>query len=220
MHRIRRHCRIGQSVTGPIDSAGLLGSRTREHLPKEMQAEEITAEFDRSMHPMEDNHDARLLADDIPYMAALFSIPSLQILPPDELKYVEIILFQTKILYESYAQSRAASKMTESRLVYRAETQSQMTASPYIFVRKAGHAVVSLKLCRSKAEGWRFLHEAMDMIRPMLASKHPDSLRILLRHSYAWESLYSPEIYRVIWNQISEMAFIVLGKNDPFSKSA
>jgi len=93
-----------------------------------------------------------------------------------------------------------------------------MAISAGTFSYKIVIALSSLKSSQPNA-GWRLLHEAMDMIKPMLASKHPYNLEILIEWASVWEAVLPPDFYRAIWGQISDMAAIVLGESDPLSKA-
>jgi hypothetical protein len=162
--------------------------------------------------------DMRITADNLQKMtAALFAISLRQPSPPDELKHAEAIIFQTNIYYEGITQPRIAPEMKGYILQSQEELNARMTVSPCAFRRKVSSALSSLKSSKSTA-GWRLLDEAMDMIRPMLASKNLFNFEAVLRVAWEWEILLPPDMYRIMLGQISEMAPIVLGESDPLSK--
>jgi len=151
-------------------------------------------------------------------MATLFTIPLRQLLPPDELKRSEFIVFQTNTFYELFAHSIVTPEMKSNiSLDSQAEFEAIVVVNPGAFECKVSAALSALGSGRPKA-GWRLISEAMDMIKPMLASKHPYNLETLLHVASEREILLPPDFYKVIWGQITEMAFIVLGECDPLSK--
>jgi hypothetical protein len=215
MHRIQRHCKIGQSVTGLFASAGPFDSSVLENDHGQIQPGGSTAEYNKKMYPMD---DMRITADNRQNMtAALFAIPLRQLSPPDELKHAEVIAFQTNIYYEWITQPWVASEMKGCIRESQGELNARMATSPGAFRRKVSSALSSLKSSQSTA-GWRLLDEAMDMIKPMLASKNLFNFEAVLRVAWEWEILLPSDIYRMILGQILEMAPIVLGESDPLSK--
>ncbi|KAH6671171.1 hypothetical protein B0J14DRAFT_656155 [Halenospora varia] len=205
MHRIQRHCKIGQSLTSPFGSAGSFDSSVLNNDARQIHSGGLTMEYDKEMNLMD---DMRTQKGNLPKMAGLFKIPLRQLSPPDELKHAEIVIYQTNVFYESYAQSMVTGEIKGNGAL-----GSEAGVDLSAFVCKVSTA---LQL-RQRRAGWRLLNEAMDMIKPILESKHPHTLRVLVVRASDWEYL-SLDIYRVIWRQISKMASIVLGDSDPLSK--
>jgi hypothetical protein len=211
MHRIQRHCKIGQLLTRPFRSAGYFDSSVLNSDAVQIRSGGLCMEYDEEMDLM---GIVRRQEGNLPNMTSLFATPMRHLSPPDELKHVEVVLFQTKIFYEWYTQSIITQGMEgNGALDSEAEMMAPVKISPVAFISKISAA---LKMSQRRAR-WRLLSEAMETVKPMLVNKHPDSLRGLIRISSTWEEL-SPDLYRVIWRQISEMASIVLGDSDPLSK--
>lgn len=215
MHRIQRHCKIGLSVAGPFKSAESFDSSVLEKDAGQIQPGGHTAELNKDIYLID---DARIPADYLQKMATLFTIPLRQLSPPDELKHSEFVVFQTNTFYELFAQSIVTAEM-ESNMSREseAELEAVVVVNPGAFACKVSAAFLSLESSQPKA-GWRLMSEAMDMIKPMLASKHPYNLSTLLCAASEWKVLLPPDFYEVIWGQITKMAFIVLGEYDPLSK--
>jgi len=215
MHRIQRHCNIGQSITGTFESAGSFDSNVIENDARQIQPRGLPMKYNKDMYLMD---DMRTSLDNLPNIATLFARPFRHLSPPDELKHAEIVIFQTNTFYERFAQSEVTPEMKGNiAQVSEAEIQARMAGNPDAFESKFSAALSSLNSSQSNA-GWRLLHEAMNMIKPMLAGKHPYNLEAFITWDSEWEDLLPPDLHRAIWGQISEMACIVLGESDPLSK--
>lgn len=215
MHRIQRHCNIGQSVTGPFGSARSIDSSDLANHNGRAQPGGLAAGYNKETHLTD---EMRMTADNLQKLVAQFAIPLRQLSPPHELKHVEFVILQTNTYYEWFAQSQITRQMEDNTaLVSQSKVRAPMPDSLSAFVCKISAAWSSLRSSRLRA-GWRLLDEAMDMIKPIFASKSPYNLEILLRLAWELGKSLGPDFYRVMWGQISEMASIVLGESDPLSK--
>lgn len=215
MHRIQRHCKIGRSVTDPFGSTRHFDSSVLENHNGQVQPGGRIGERNKEIYLTD---DVKMTSDNLQKMAALFTVSLRQLSPPHELKHAEFVIFQTNTFYEWFAQSEITPEM-KGNITPRsqADIKAQNAVNPGAFSCKVDAALLSLNSNQPRA-GWRLLHEATGMIGPMLASKHPSNLKIILRMAWEWEVLSPPDLYKLIWGQISESAPIILGESDPFSK--
>ncbi|KAE8451744.1 hypothetical protein EG329_003201 [Mollisiaceae sp. DMI_Dod_QoI] len=212
MHRIQRHCKIGQLFTTPFRSARSFDSGALNNNARQIRSDGFIAEYDEETNLVDNMRDRE---GNLPEMMALFATPLRQLSQPGELKHAEFVLYQTNIFYETYAKSMARGEMTSNTaMVSETKLVAQAKYTPKIFINQ-----VRTALCLGQRRAtWRLLNEAMDMIKPMLASKHPATLQHFIYQAWEWEGFLSPDLYRVIWGHISKMASIVLGNSDPLSK--
>jgi len=102
MHRIQRHCNIGQSITGTFESAEYFDSSVLENDARQIQPRGLPVKYNKEMYLMD---GIRTSPDNLLNITALFSSPLRHLSPPDELKYAEVVIFQTNTFYERFAQS-------------------------------------------------------------------------------------------------------------------
>jgi hypothetical protein len=168
MHRIQRHCKIGRPLTSPFGSAGSFHSSVLNNDAGQIQPRGLIIEYDKEVNPMDERRTRKA---NIPENTFLFAIPLRHLSPPDELKYAEMVLFQT-IFYEWYAQSMKENGTPDSE----DEMVARVENSPAVFACKV---TAALELGQRGAR-WRLFNESMDMIKPVLASKDPHCIRLFL----------------------------------------
>jgi tetratricopeptide (TPR) repeat protein len=153
---------------------------------------------------MELTGNSQIALEDLPKRLALSSMPVKSLVTPPSHRHAEILLLQTKIYCESYIQFAGHGVVDDDHI------------SSGIFCNKVDAALTSIERGQPK-EGWRMLHEASDSVRSLFKSNDKSILRLLLRFAQRWYKSATPELFKVLWTHISDMASTILSHNNPIT---
>ncbi|KAE9369776.1 hypothetical protein N431DRAFT_560526 [Stipitochalara longipes BDJ] len=148
--------------------------------------------------------NSQIALEDLRKRLALSSMPVKPLATLASHKHTEILLLQTKLYCESYIQLAVHGAVDDDPI------------SSGIFCNKIDAALTSLERGQPK-EGWHMLHEASDLIRPLFTSNDKSILRLLLRFAQRWYKSATPELFKVLWTHISDMASTILSHNNPIT---
>jgi len=148
--------------------------------------------------------NSQIALEDLPKSLALSSKPVKSLATPPSHRHTGILLLQTKIYCESYIQLAIHCVVDDDHI------------SSGIFCNKVDAALTSIERGQPK-EGWRMLHEASDSVRSLFKSNDKSILRLLLRFAQRWHKSATPELFKVLWTHISDIASTTLSHNNPIT---
>ena len=129
-----------------------------------------------------------------------------------ELRQTEYLLLQVSHLYDLYFKVTSQRKKNFSR----EDEGRKATFYQESFV----DGVAAAMRCLNSGQlgpGWRLLDRALDMAGPMLAAKSPFAFQYIMYLFVMQPSINNTDIFRVIWNHITNMSSTILGEKHPLS---
>jgi tetratricopeptide (TPR) repeat protein len=152
------------------------------------------------------------LLQDLRHRTLVYSKPVNPLLLPHQLRQAEMILKQTDIYYSTlFIPLKISQHDDDIRAGMLAE---DMIVSPWDFCNTMDSAFELFNLGQLR-EAFVLLEDASQMTRPMLAGNHSETLQSLLFNAADWSNSAPPDIFRILWRYLAEMAAIVLGRESP-----
>lgn len=150
----------------------------------------------------EPSRSSRNLIQDPGKRHSLSSVPARPMMTPLQDRYTEILFGQTNVYCESLVEGQDVSE------------EGDKSVFPGRFCLQIAGALDSLERGEQKT-GFQLLNGALELARPLFASKNKHTLRFLLRHAQRWYNAATPELFKVLWTHISGMASTFLAPNSP-----
>ncbi|RFU26915.1 hypothetical protein B7463_g9422, partial [Scytalidium lignicola] len=149
-----------------------------------------------------------------------------------DLKVVEAILDQVHQYYDSFTDVQWIRKFPSSpRTVMKEMTLCidlgqafpQGKEAPIHPTQIFGRYMVAVELLKSRRlkdqqEGWRLIHEAFDLFKPVLAQQHTQLLRYFFQQIYDYRLNDHPDIRKRIFELATAMASVTLGEQHPITR--
>ena len=196
MHKVQRHFRLG-SLSPMPQMVQPTGSISCDHGSRNVQTP--LGNFEVS-------------TDGIQKYVALSPEPGRLLSSGIELRQTEYLLLQVSHLYDLYFKVTSQRKKNFSR----EDEGRKATFYQESFV----DGVAAAMRCLNSGQlgpGWRLLDRALDMAGPMLAAKSPFAFQYIMYLFVMQPSINNTDIFRVIWNHITNMSSTILGEKHPLS---